>query len=117
MVSTKPQQPIGHRGAHHGRSSQYATSSYRAMFATHGFTASMSRRANCWDHAVVESFFHTLKTELVHHRRYTTRDDAKQNIFKWIEVFYYRVRQHSTLGYRSPAKFEAMGETVLTRCP
>ncbi len=67
----------------------------------------MSRRGNCWDNAVVESFFHTLKTELVHHRRYATREEARQDIFEWIEVFYNRVRRHSTLGYRSPAEFEA----------
>jgi transposase InsO family protein len=102
---------------HTDRGSQYAATTYRAMLASHGLTASMSRRANCWDNAVVESFFHTLKTELVHHRRYTTREDATQDIFEWIEVFYNRVRRHSTLGYRSPAEFEAMGETVLTRCP
>lgn len=68
----------------------------------------MSRRANCWDNAVVESFFHTLKTELVHHRRYRTRAEAKHDIFEWLEAFSNRVRRHSTLGYRSPAEFEAM---------
>jgi transposase InsO family protein len=68
----------------------------------------MSRRGNCWDNAVVESFFHTLKTEHVQHQRYRTREEARQDIFEWIEVFYNRVRRHSTLGYRSPAEFEAM---------
>ena len=92
---------------HTDRGSQYAAPAYRALLARHGLTASMSRRANCWDNAVVESFFHTLKTELVYHRRYTTRAEATQDIFEWIEVFYNRVRRHSTLGYRSPAEFEA----------
>ena len=91
--------------------SQYAATTYRKLLAGHGLTSSMSRRANCWDNAVVESFFHTLKTELVCHRRYLTRDEARQDIFEWIEVFYNRVRRHSTLGYCSPAEFEtrAMG--------
>ena len=92
---------------HTDRGSQYATTVYRELLAGHGLTASMSRRANCWDNAVVENFFHTLKTELVYHRRYTTREEAAQDIFEWIEVFYNRVRRHSTLGYRSPAEFEA----------
>ena len=92
---------------HTDRGSQYAATRYRAVLAEHGLTASMSRRGNCWDNAVVESFFHTLKTELVFHRRYLTRDAARQDIFEWIEVFYNRVRRHSTLGYRSPAEFEA----------
>lgn len=93
---------------HTDRGSQYAAATYRELLAGHGLTASMSRRANCWDNAVVESFFHTLKTELVHHRRYRTREDATQDVFEWIEVFYNRVRRHSTLGYRSPAEFEKM---------
>jgi len=78
------------------------------LLAEHGLTASMSRRGNCWDNAVVESFFHTLKTEHVHHQRYWTREEARQDIFEWIEVFYNRVRRHSTLGYRSPAEFDAI---------
>jgi transposase InsO family protein len=93
---------------HTDRGSQYAATRYREVLASHGLTASMSRRGNCWDNAVVESFFHTLKTELVHHQRYRTREEARQDIFEWIEVFYNRVRRHSTLGYRSPAEFEAM---------
>ena len=92
---------------HTDRGSQYAATRYRELLVDHGLTASMSRRGNCWDNAVVESFFHTLKTELVFHRRYLTREEARQDIFEWIEVFYNRVRRHSTLGYRSPAEFEA----------
>ena len=92
---------------HTDRGSQYAATRYRALLAGHGLTASMSRRGNCWDNAVVESFFHTLKTEHVQHQRYRTREEARQDIFEWIEVFYNRVRRHSTLGYRSPAEFEA----------
>ena len=93
---------------HTNRGAQYAATLYREMLAGHGLTASMSRRGNRWDNAVVESFVDTLKTELVYHRRYSTREEARQDIFEWIEVFYNRTRCHSTLGYRSPAEFEAM---------
>ena len=89
------------------RGSQSAATRDRAVLARHGLTASMSRRGNGGDNAVVERFFHTLKTEHVHHQRYRTREEARQDIFEWIEVFYNRVRRHSTLGYRTPAKFEA----------
>ena len=74
---------------------------------THGIITSMSRTGNCWDNACVESFFGTLKRELVYHRHYATREDAKQDIFEYIEVFYNRKRRHSTLGYDSPAEYEA----------
>jgi putative transposase len=68
----------------------------------------MSRKGNCWDNALAESFFHTLKTELVHHRRLETREQAKQEIFEYIEVFYNRQRKHSTLGYRTPHEFDQL---------
>jgi putative transposase len=93
---------------HSDRGIQYAAGDYQQLLADHGIVCSMSRKGNCWDNAVVESFFHTLKVELVHHRRYLTRDEARQDIFEWIEVFYNRQRRHSTLGYRSPAEFEMM---------
>jgi putative transposase len=67
----------------------------------------MSRRGNCWDNACVESFFGTLKRELVYQQHYTTREAATQDIFEYIEVFYNRKRRHSTLGYDSPAEYEA----------
>ena len=67
----------------------------------------MSRAGNCWDNAVVESFFSTLKRELVHHESYASRAVARRSLFECIEVFYNRRRRHSTLGYRSPAEFEA----------
>lgn len=101
----KPTGPLLH---HSDRGIQYAAGNYQKRLAERGIDCSMSRKANCWDNAVVESFFHTLKVELVHHQRYLTRDEARQDIFEWIEVFYSRQRRHSTLGYRSPAEFEAM---------
>jgi putative transposase len=66
----------------------------------------MSRKGNCWDNAVSESFFHTLKTECVNHERYPTREEAKKSIFDYIEVFYNRQRLHSSNGYLSPVEFE-----------
>jgi putative transposase len=97
---------------HSDRGIQYAAGDYQRLLADHGIACSMSRKGNCWDNAVVESFFHTLKVELVHHRRYLTRGEARQNIFEWIEVFYNRQRRHSTLGYRSPAEFEMMAKVA-----
>lgn len=107
IMAVEHRQPVRGVVHHTDRGSQYAATRYREVLAAYGLTASMSRRGNCWDNAVVESFFHTLKTELVYHRRYLTRDAARQDIFEWIEVFYNRVRRHSTLGYHSPAEFEA----------
>lgn len=66
----------------------------------------MSRKGNCWDNAVAESFFHSLKTECVYHEHYLTRSDAKNSIFDYMEVFYNRKRKHSYLGYRSPEEYE-----------
>jgi putative transposase len=91
---------------HSDRGSQYAAGAYQKRLAEHGIVCSMSRKGNCWDNAPMESFFHTLKTELVHHRDYLTRDEARRDIFEYIEVFYNRQRRHSTLGYLSPAQFE-----------
>ena len=71
-----------------------------------GIRQSMSRKGNCWDNSVSESFFHTLKTELTYHQTYVSREDAKQSIFEYIEVFYNRERLHSANGYKSPVDFE-----------
>ena len=92
--------------AHSDRGSQYASEHYRRLLANHGIDCSMSRRANCWDNAPMESFFASLKKELVHHEDYQTREEAKASIFEYIEVFYNRQRRHSTLGFKSPAEYE-----------
>jgi transposase InsO family protein len=92
--------------AHSDRGSQYASEPYRRLLAKHGIACSMSRRANCWDNAPMESFFASLKKELVHHEDYQTREEAKASIFEYIEVFYNRQRRHSTLGFKSPAEYE-----------
>jgi putative transposase len=92
---------------HSDRGSQYASAEYRARLSAAGAEASMSRRGDCYDNAAVESFFGTLKTELVHGRRYATRAEARADIFEYVEVFYNQQRRHSALGYLSPAEYEA----------
>jgi putative transposase len=91
---------------HSDRGVHYTNSRYRQMLQTYGLTASYSRLGNCWDNAVVESFFHTLKTEEVCGARYTTRREAKKGLFEFIEVWYNRKRRHSSLGHLSPVEFE-----------
>lgn len=99
---------IGTDLVHHSdRGSQYASAEYRARLASAGVRCSMSRRGDCYDNAVVESFFGTLKIELVHDRHYQTRAEARLDIFEYVEVFYNQERRHSTLGYLSPAQYEA----------
>ena len=91
---------------HSDRGVQYASHDYRATLAAVGITASMSRKADCYDNAPMESFFHTLKTELVHHRNYNTRAEAQRDIFAFIEGFYNRTRLHSAIGYIAPIEME-----------
>ena len=91
---------------HSDRGSQYAATDYQLVLERVGFVCSMSRTGNCYDNAVVESFFSTLKTELAQHRRWRTRAQARSDVFAWIEGFYNRRRRHSTLGYHSPVDYE-----------
>jgi transposase InsO family protein len=91
---------------HTDRGTQYASEAYRAALATNGLIASMSRRGNCWDNAPAESFFSTLKTELGGARTFPSRAVARMEVFEYVEVFYNRVRRHSSLGYVSPEIFE-----------
>ena len=93
---------------HSDRGVQYASDDYQKVLKARGITCSMSRRANCWDNAVAESFFGTLKTELIYRKPWQTRESARDAIGEYIEVFYNRIRRHSTIGYVSPAKFEEM---------
>jgi putative transposase len=90
---------------HSDRGSQYASHAMRDKLAEYDMTASMSRKANCWDNAPTESFFNSLKNERVHGARYATRADAEADLFQYIEVFYNRRRRHSSLGYCSPTQF------------
>ena len=91
---------------HSDRGCQYASTEYRHLLATHGLQASMSRAGNCYDNAAMESFWSTLKNELVHRHTFATRAEARVAIFEYIEVFYNRQRLHSALGYHSPVDFE-----------
>ena len=97
---------------HSDRGSQYASEDYQKLIKSYGMQASMSRKGDCWDNAPMESFFHTLKTELTHHKKYRTREEARRDIFEYIEVFYNRQRLHSSLGYKSPAEFESEFQPV-----
>ncbi len=94
---------------HSDRGVQYACTAYRELLARHGIAASMSRVADCYDNAMKESFWATLKKELVHDMEFETFEAARAAIFEWIEVFYQRERSHSSLGYLSPEAFEAAG--------
>ena len=92
LVHCRPCQAVLH---HSDRGVQYACDQYQQVLSERGLTPSMSRRGNCYDNAVMESFFGTLKTELVHHETYPTREAARQSLFEYIEVFYNRQRRHS----------------------
>ena len=92
---------------HSDRGVQYASDDYQHLLQSQGIECSMSGKGNCWDNAAMESFWGTLKTELVNHERYETRERARASIFEYIEVFYNRQRLHSSLGYLSPEQFEA----------
>jgi len=91
---------------HSDRGSQYASTSHRAILKDHGIIQSMSRKGDCWDNAVAESFFHTLKTELTNHYQFNNQQEAKNVIFEYIEVFYNRIRIHSANDYLAPVEFE-----------
>jgi transposase InsO family protein len=101
----KPPEGLIH---HSDRGRQYASYAYQDLLKRYGMRASMSRSANCYDNAYMESFFGTLKREWVHERRYRTRQEARLSIFEYVEVFYNRIRRHSALGYRSPEQYEGL---------
>jgi putative transposase len=92
--------------AHSDRGSQYASEHYQRLLAKHGIACSMSRKADCWDNASMESFFAALKKELVHDANFATRDEARTALVEYLEVFYNNQRRHSSLGYVSPAEYE-----------
>jgi putative transposase len=102
MRRTRPRGIIHHSD----RGSQYAGVAYRKLLHTYGIRCSMSRKGNCWDNAVVESFNATIKTELVHRTKWTTREEVRAAVYSYIETWYNSQRLHSTLGYRSPSEFE-----------
>ena len=100
-------EPDGNLIHHSDRGSQYASEDFQQLLIENRITVSMSGRGNCYDNAMMESFWATLKTELIHQEHYQTRQQARQSIFEYIEVFYNRKRLHSSLGYLSPEAFEA----------
>jgi putative transposase len=93
---------------HSDRGSQYASNEYQQLLIKNGYQPSMSRKGNCYDNAAMESFFATLKQELVYHRQYQTRNEAMEDIFEYIQVWYNRNRKHSSLAYMTPEQFENM---------
>lgn len=113
LVSRRPHQGLIH---HTDQGATYTSMAYQHRLAAHGIAASMSRKGNCYDNAVAESFFSTLKNDLVHERDYQTREEARAEIFEFIEVFYNRQRLHQTLGYVSPEQFETQNPVPFRGC-
>jgi transposase InsO family protein len=105
-MALKGRQPASAMLHHSDRGSQYASQEYQQLLAAHGILSSMSRVGNFWDNAVAESFFATLKLELVYQTRWDTRAEARSAVFEYIELFYNRQRRHSALGYLCPSEFE-----------
>lgn len=93
---------------HSDQGIQYASESFRKILRDNGFIQSMSRKGNCYDNAITETFFHTLKTELMQRTQYRTREEARRSIFEYIEIFYNRRRLHSAIGYCSPVEYEKL---------
>jgi transposase InsO family protein len=110
LLARRPPQGLLH---HSDRGSQYASNDYQKLLDDNKITCSMSRKGNCYDNAVMESFFATLKQERVYHQLYQSRQQARQDIFEYIQVWYNRKRTHSTLGYISPEEFE----NNIRQCP
>jgi len=112
LVTTALEQAVKRRSVEEGlvhhsdRDGLYSCAAYKYLLSQHAMKRSMSRKGNCYDNACVESFFASLKNEMVSFERFKTREEAKQKIFIWIEIFYNRIRRHSTLGYMSPVDFE-----------
>jgi putative transposase len=104
LAQRRPGQPLI---IHSDRGAQFASAAYRQVLTQHRLLASMSRKGNCYDNAFIESFWSTLKYELVYHHRFTTHAEARTAIFDYIETFYNRIRMHSSLAYLSPINFES----------
>ena len=121
LVTKSLQMAITQRGKveevifHSDRGSQYTSAEVRTMLKDNSIIQSMSSTGNCYDNAVTESFFHTFKTELTHWNSYNTREEAKRSIFEYIEIFYNRVRLHSTIGYLSPVEFEEINNGIINK--
>jgi transposase InsO family protein len=110
-MALSQRRPMGSLIHHSDRGSQYTSQAFQALLSANGITPSMSGRGNCYDNAPAESFFASLKSELVNHQLYHTRDEAMTDIFFYLEGFYNRSRRHTALGYLSPAAFEIRHES------
>ncbi|WP_158606911.1 IS3 family transposase, partial [Paenibacillus ginsengarvi] len=108
----KPPKGLMH---HSDRGTQYASEDYRKKLESYHMRTSMSRRGNCYDNACIESFHSLIKKELIYCTRFQTKEQARQEIFEYIELFYNRKRIHSSLGYLSPAQFSKQFETSLSK--
>ena len=119
LVITALKQAMVNRGEnpglifHSDRGSQYASDAVKRFLKEHKMIQSMSRKGNCYDNAVMESFFHTLKAELVSLEEFQSREEAAMRIFDYIEIFYNRKRSHSSIGYISPIEFEELLKSKL----
>ena len=112
MMAIQRQRPAPGLIQHSDRGVQYACTDYQEVLAGAGITPSMSRRGNALDNAPMESFFHTLKTELVHHRAYASHDEARRDLFAYVEGCYNQERLHSGLGYQTPDEAERKAQSV-----
>jgi transposase InsO family protein len=112
LMAVQRQRPGSGLVHHSDRDIQYACTDYQNAIAAAGIQPSMSRRGNALDNAPMESFFHTLKTELVHHRIYATREEAKRDLFAYVEGWYNRQRLHSSLDYRTPVEAERRARSI-----
>ena len=112
LHAVKRQKVDGEIILHSDQGKQYASYSYRDLCKEYGFIQSMSGRGNCYDNAMMESFFHTLKTEEVYWQNYETRAEAKKSIFEYIEINYNRIRLHSGIGYKTPVEFEMLAKRL-----
>ena len=110
MALWRRRPPKGQLIHHSDRGVQYASHAFRKLLKAHGIDGSMSRKGDCWDNAVVESFFGSLKSERVHWRSYQTREEARADIAEYISMFYNSRRLHSHLDYQSPDEFEKNGQ-------
>ena len=109
VLNREPPEGLVH---HSDRGSQYASGDYQAMLDEHGMICSMSRKGDCWDNAPMESFFGTLKSESLHRYEFASRDEARREIFEFIEIFYNRKRRHSAIDFMSPAEYEKMAQAA-----
>ena len=117
VMALYQRQPAAGLIMHTDRGSQYGADSYRQLLTQYAIRPSMSRKGNCWDNAVAESFFHTLKTELIYLEDYATHEAAQTAVFEYIEVFYNRQRCHSANGYLAPLTYELALKTHESLCP